>query len=288
MARKKTNGKTIALAVLVAAVCAQFLVVFGLLSGWLALPRFEFPEFPVGPYFPRVGENRERENIAPYEAQILALVGNFKPGIVTVGPPIGEIGGGGTGFIIHENGYVLTNAHVVENRSVFSVITIGGENYTADVVAVENKEVADVALLRVRDLMSNVRVLTFDNSRRLRDKDIVFSIGHPMVFGSWVITAGEFVAQEYYSTTLYIDKPGGSGESGSPLFDMQGKVVGIIYGGTTMAGRPLITAEDNLVVWWGNSEKYRNEVAMANDTDSIYNFLVKNLGKELADELFKR
>lgn len=261
-------------------------VVVGIISAYFLgflVPR----EVTIGPLYPRISENRERENIAPYENQILGLAENLKRGVVSlVAPPPG--GAGGTGFIVHGGGYILTNRHVVENQLKFEVSTTTGGKYTASVLAKTSPEnEVDVAVLKVDVQISDVAVLKFGDSKTLKDKDIVFGLGHPMVFGSWVITAGEYVAVEYGGLhTMYIDKPGGSGESGSPLFSMEGKVVGIIFGGTALAGRPLITSEDNVVVWWGNAEKYRNEAALANTTDSIYEFLVQSLGKELADQIF--
>ncbi len=89
-------------------------------------------------------------------------------------------------------------------------------------------------------------------------------------------------------------KPPATGD-GTPLGGLGASLLespdfsrGECQGGTSLMDRPLITPEDNIVVWWGNSPKYRNEVTMANDTDSIYNFLVQELGKELADEIFGR
>lgn len=192
----------------------------------------------------------------------------------------------------------MTNAHVVENYTEFRVDTTftyqeifeppANGGYTATVLAVGDPENVDIAVLKVDTPMMGIAVLEFGDSKELENGDIVFGIGHPTVFGSWVITAGEFIAPEYIlPPTMYIDKPGGSGESGSPLFNMEGKVVGIIFGGTTLEDRPLITPEDNIVVWWGNAPKYRNEVTMVHDTDSIYNFLVQELGEGLANEIFR-
>lgn len=67
---------------------------------------------------------------------------------------------------------------------------------------------------------------------------------------------------------------------------MDGEVVGIVHSGGPLEGRPLITPDDSIVVWWGNSPKYRNEITMGNDTDSIHSFLVQSLGEELANEIF--
>lgn len=235
MVEKKTaiGISCLGLGIVIGIGLASFFGVLTLPSEGVGENQITFPE--GGGMFPEWGENRERENIAPYENAILALSENLKPGVVSLMAVVSGMEGapGGTGFVVHSEGYILTNAHVAEGYSEFTVDTMGDENYTAEVLAVGDPDNVDVAVLKVDVQMPNVRVLEFGDSEKLEDNDILFGIGHPGCFGSWVITAGEFIAPEYFPEyfypaphLIYVDKPGGVERAGAHCLIWMGKSLG--------------------------------------------------------------
>jgi hypothetical protein len=84
---------------------------------------------------------------------------------------------------------------------------------------------------------------------------------------------------------IRVDKPGGVGESGAPLFDLKGQIMGIVFGGTPVERRR-IGPDDQIVVWFGNIGVYWGEYTLAHDTGTIYQFIKETLGEGLAAEVF--
>jgi len=146
----------------------------------------------------------------------------------------------GTGFIIGEDGYIITNNHIVEKAVDVKVTTHQEKEYKAEVVGTDPR--TDVALLKVKD--ENLPFVELGNSDVLRVGEWVLAIGNPLGF-SHTVTAGIVSAkerqrlpgvdiqnfQDYIQTDAAINR----GNSGGPLVNMQGEVVGInslIYSAT--------------------------------------------------------
>mgnify|MGYP001337446030 CR=1 FL=1 len=135
----------------------------------------------------------------------------------------------GSGFIIDKKGYIITNNHVIENAEKIMVILHDDQSFEADVVGKDPK--TDVALLKINPKKTNLKAVKFGNSNDLRVGDWVMAIGNPFGFGG-TVTAGIVSARgrniggsydDYIQTDASINR----GNSGGPLFDMNGNVVGI-------------------------------------------------------------
>ena len=168
----------------------------------------------------------------PTEKNVRELVSQLGESVVQVKTP----GGLGSGFIISEDGYLLTNFHVTEGETQISV-----EVYRQDAGQMERKtyhkvrvaalnKFADLALLKIedKDAPKFARVLIGD-SDRLEVGDHVFAIGSPMGFER-TVTEGilstktrEIQGALYLQTTTQINP----GNSGGPLFNLRGEVIGI-------------------------------------------------------------
>jgi S1-C subfamily serine protease len=241
---------------------------------------------------------QRQQTAFPYENEILAITQQVKSGVVVVssgdvpeGVPIGEVGGG-TGFIIHADGYILTNRHVAEAQTSLKIITTDNKMYDAQLMAMSS-EYPNIDLALMKASIETPKVLEFGNTQELSEGEAVFSVGHPASFGRWVALAGEFVKSSRVYTPswkpygeVYVDKPAGVGESGAPFFNLEGKVVGIVYGGSPIEERR-IGPEDQIVVWFGNSGNYWSNYTLAHDTDTIYQFIKETLGEALATEIFE-
>ncbi|HEX2493485.1 MAG TPA: DegQ family serine endoprotease [Steroidobacter sp.] len=138
--------------------------------------------------------------------------------------------GEGSGFIVSPDGYILTNAHVVEGASEVTVRTTDRREYTAKVVGVDKP--TDVAVIKI-DAKSLPTVRIGDPST-LRPGEWVIAIGSPFGFENSV-TAGIVSATSRsmpgsgsnYAPFIQTDVAVNPGNSGGPLFNMNGEVVGI-------------------------------------------------------------
>ncbi|WML91907.1 Do family serine endopeptidase [Thiothrix lacustris] len=141
----------------------------------------------------------------------------------------GQINGTGSGVIIHaQRGHVLTNAHVVENADAIHVTLKDGRKYLADVVGVDPR--ADLAVLQIPS--DHLTAMRFGDSDRLRVGDFVVAIGNPYSIGQ-TVTSGIISALHRnpgiseYENFIQTDAPINLGNSGGPLVNLQGELIGI-------------------------------------------------------------
>ena len=148
----------------------------------------------------------------------------------------------GTGFIISENGYVVTNYHVVEGAKTIYVTTHNDEKFPATLVGQDSTN--DVAVLKVE--ATGLPHVTLGSSDALNVGDQVVAIGNPLGDLTATLTVGYVSAKDRDVTTegatinmIQTDAAINSGNSGGPLFNMKGEVVGITtakYSGSSSSG----------------------------------------------------
>lgn len=148
----------------------------------------------------------------------------------------------GSGFFVSADGYVVTNHHVISDATKVSITTAAGKQYSAKIVGSESSN--DVALLKVDgEEFSCVEV---GSSASLAVGDQVVAIGNPLGTLTATLTSGYVSAKDRTVTTdgtamnmLQTDAAINSGNSGGPLFNMKGEVVGITtakYSGNSNSG----------------------------------------------------
>lgn len=136
--------------------------------------------------------------------------------------------GEGSGFIVSADGYILTNAHVVENADEVTIRTTDRREYTAKVVGVDAQ--TDVAVLKIE--AKNLPTVRLGDPSKLRPGEWVVAIGSPFGFENSV-TAGIVSATSRampggnYTPFIQTDVAVNPGNSGGPLFNLDGEVVGI-------------------------------------------------------------
>ncbi len=148
----------------------------------------------------------------------------------------------GSGFIISEDGYLISNYHVVEGAAALTVTTHSGERYDAAVVGYDDRN--DLALLKVD--AAGLAAVTLGSSSDLIVGDQVVAIGNPLGELSATLTVGYVSGKDRTVTTdgtvinmIQTDAAINPGNSGGPLFNMKGEVIGITtakYSGTTSSG----------------------------------------------------
>jgi serine protease Do len=135
----------------------------------------------------------------------------------------------GSGFIIDPSGLIVTNNHVIEDADQISVTLNDGTSLPAKLIGRDEK--TDLALLKVRP-RKPLPYAKFGNSDDALVGDWVIAIGNPFGLGS-TVTAGIVSARNRdinagpYDDFIQTDAPINRGNSGGPLFDMDGDVVGI-------------------------------------------------------------
>ena len=135
----------------------------------------------------------------------------------------------GSGFIIDPTGLIVTNNHVIDGADEISVILNDGTKLKADLVGKDSK--SDLALLRVH-YDKPLKYVKFGDSDKLRLGEWVVAIGNPFSLGG-TVTAGIVSARHRdinsgpYDNYIQTDAPINRGNSGGPLFDLNGEVIGI-------------------------------------------------------------
>jgi serine protease Do len=135
----------------------------------------------------------------------------------------------GSGFIIDPSGYIVTNYHVVEDADEITVILQDETNLPATVVGKDKK--TDLALLKVES-KKPLPAVTWGDSDKVRIGDWILAIGNPYSLGG-TVTAGIISARARdiqsgpYDEYLQTDAPINRGNSGGPMFNMDGEVVGV-------------------------------------------------------------
>ena len=142
----------------------------------------------------------------------------------------------GSGFIIDEKGIVITNNHVIQDAEDIIVRFNDEKEFNAKVIGAD--PLSDIAVLQL-DTKEKFKPVKFGNSDKARIGDWVIAIGNPFGFGG-TVTSGIISARNRslglsrYEDYIQTDASINSGNSGGPLFDMNGDVIGI---NTAILGR---------------------------------------------------
>ncbi len=203
-------------------------LVLSLIPAWLA---------PVGA---QDAESTTETTEQPQEMSAVEVVEVVAPAVVTV---INEVrfegddedspaqpAGAGTGFIIDNDGHIVTNQHVVAGGDSFRVIFYDGEEREAELVG--SDPVSDLAVVQVEgDLPA---IVAFGDSDALKPGQTVLAIGSPLGAFTNTVTQGivsaigrDFPGSGSYTNLIQHDAAINPGNSGGPLFNLRGEVVGV-------------------------------------------------------------
>jgi len=176
-------------------------------------PMAGLPEdHPLREFFERFGEGR-----------------GGMPGQGQGGQPPRQMQGAGSGFIIDEAGYIVTNNHVVQKAEQVEVSLSDGRSFEAEVAGTDPR--TDVALLKI-DAEGDLPEVDWGASSDIKVGDWALAIGNPFGLGGSV-TAGIVSARGRdidagpYSRFIQTDTAINRGSSGGPLFNAAGNVVGV-------------------------------------------------------------
>lgn len=193
---------------------------------------------------------------------------------ITAVPAANVLSGGiqssiGTGFLISADGFILTNAHVVQNADELLVELSDGRQYDARLVAIETTA-SDLALLKIE--AEGLHPAAIGDSDTVQVGDWIMTIGNPLGDLTYSLTAGYISAGlrqvdtgNGKLTMLQTNAAINKGNSGGPLFNAEGRVIGIVTAklapgdpNSTVEGLGFalpINAVMELVQQWLNAEK---------------------------------
>lgn len=140
-----------------------------------------------------------------------------------------EMGALGSGFIVESSGIVVTNNHVVADAKEITVRVKDHEDYPAELLGADEK--TDLAVLRIKPAKS-LPAVTWGDSEKMRVGDWVIAVGNPFGLGGTVTAGivsalGREIGAGPYDDFIQIDAPINTGNSGGPLFNTDGVVVGV-------------------------------------------------------------
>lgn len=182
------------------------------------------------------------------------LFREWSPAVVTIFVKKGDTQGGGTGFLIDEFGTIVTNHHVIEGAEHAKIKFVNGASFENIDVLVDDRSV-DLAILSIdmkRPLEggaapSAAKPIRLGDSEKIAVGERAIAIGNPLGL-EHTLTDGLISARRLYEGRqwIQISVPISPGNSGGPLFNMRGEVIGII---TAQIGGPFARAQNlNLAV----------------------------------------
>ncbi len=136
----------------------------------------------------------------------------------------------GSGFLISEDGYIITNYHVIKDGKKINIKLKGSEtNFPAEIVGVD--EIMDVALLKI-SIKNKLPYVEFDKTNNYKVGDIVIVAGNPYNLGVSVSTGiisalNRNLKMTSFDNFIQTDASINKGNSGGPMFNLRGKVIGL-------------------------------------------------------------
>jgi S1-C subfamily serine protease len=220
--------------IVVGGVIAVAAIIFAIFVSFNSIDNSEFNELIV------VNENHTQtigESVGierSYEYSLVDIFEKSEESVVQVNVLRGGSDGGmGSGFVYSEEGYIITNQHVVRDAKKVTVTFLDGEAYIGDVIGTDPD--LDIAVVKVNPSNTYLQPITIGDSSELKVGEKIVAIGNPFgLSGSMtsgiVSQIGRLLPQESgYSIpdVIQTDAAINPGNSGGPLINMKGEVVGI-------------------------------------------------------------
>ncbi|MBI4080420.1 MAG: trypsin-like peptidase domain-containing protein [Candidatus Levybacteria bacterium] len=200
----------------------------------------------------RMTGRTDEEILDAYSQAVVGVVEKVGPAVVSIGTKE-HTGGIGSGVIITPDGFVLTNNHVVSGMKTTEVSLTDGRVLTANVVG--RDKATDLALLRI--VADSLPHAEFGNSEKLRVGQLAIAIGNPLGFQSTVSTGVISALNRslrndtgrLIENVIQTDVALNPGNSGGPLVDSSGNIIGINTAMIRMAQGISLAVPANTATW---------------------------------------
>ncbi|MBE6953369.1 MAG: trypsin-like serine protease [Ruminococcaceae bacterium] len=168
-----------------------------------------------------------------YDRYVGSVVGIITEGTTTnIFGQQSEYAASGTGFVISTDGYIITNCHVVDGGSTFTVSFEDGRSYDGELIGADAAN--DVALLKIDE--TGLTPVVIGDSDAIRVGEDIIAIGNPLGELTFSLSKGVVSALNRVVTTdsdeanymFQIDAAVNSGNSGGPVFNSLGQVIGVV------------------------------------------------------------
>ena len=220
--------------IVVGGIIATAAIIFAVFVSFNSITNNDSGELIVtnGDYGETVGEVTGIER--SYEYSLIDIFEKSEASIVQVSVVRGESDGGmGSGFVYSDEGYVITNQHVVQDAERVMITFLDGEAYIGNVIGTDRD--LDIAVVKVEPTNTYLQPIKIGDSSKLKVGEKIAAIGNPFgLSGSMtsgiVSQMGRLLPQETgYSIpdVIQTDAAINPGNSGGPLINMKGEVVGI-------------------------------------------------------------
>jgi len=200
----------------------------------------------------------DKELLDAYSNSVISVVEKVGPSVVQIltnkntGQPM-QGQGIGSGVIITPDGFILTNNHVVHNAQSLEVSLTTGASFPAEIVGTD--PATDLALIRI--LANGLSYAELGDSEKVRVGQLVIAIGNPYGFQSTVSTGVVSALQRSMRSTegklienvIQTSVPLNPGNSGGPLVDSRGKIIGINTAIIAMAQGLGLAVSSNTATW---------------------------------------
>ena len=170
------------------------------------------------------------------------------------------VGARGAGFFISSDGYILTNAHVARELNDVLVILYDGRRLAGRVVGWVESVRPDVGVVKVD--LADAPAVEFGDSDALQLGQTLLIAGHPGAYGNWLVAGGKLLRSDIQRGSgqfpqVYADMPGAPGDSGGAMFDLRGRVVGLVSGGSLPSLGGVEPAPFGIVWSWTDFQSLR-------------------------------
>ncbi len=193
--------------------------------------------------------------------------------------------GFGSGFILSVDGYIVTNYHVVSDNGRLTVTTYDGKNYTPRLVGYEESN--DIALLKID--ATGLPAITYGSSSALSIGDPLYVIGNPLGDLTFTLTTGVVSAKDrliktetnYIINMFQTDAAINSGNSGGPVFNGKGELVGIAtakYNSSSIEGLSFCIPIDDVGSIINELYQYGYVTGKPMLSAAVYDTVVNSLG----------
>jgi 2-alkenal reductase len=197
------------------------------------------PTLAVAATIPQAEPVTNIPNLVPFEDSLISLYIKVNPGVVAIRVLTGGGGGLGSGFVIDDQGHILTNLHVVEDFTDLEVDFPSGFKTRGEVLGTDQD--SDLAVIKVEAPPEELHPLTFGDSSQLQVGQTVVAIGNPFGLNGTMTTGiisalgrtldsmrsapggSTFTAGDIIQTDTAINP----GNSGGPLLNLDGEVIGV-------------------------------------------------------------